>query len=98
MYANARHRPTCERTSAARPLTRTGATKLRAELSSRRASAHPWSRLGALARCVLVLFVPGHLDGFQLRLIRLGLVVGEAGQFGHVPVQVGESNGQRIDL
>jgi hypothetical protein len=32
-----------------------------------------------LLRCILVLFVPRHLDGFELRLVRFGFVVGEAG-------------------
>lgn len=47
-----------------------------------------WSGLG-----VLVLFVPGHLDGFQLFFVRGLRIVGELWQ-GHNPrMHIGESDG-----
>ena len=36
--------------------------------------------------------MPRHLDGFELRLIRLGRIVGEAGEFDHVTMQVSEAH------
>jgi hypothetical protein len=51
-----------------------------------------------LARSILIFFVPGHLDGFELRLVRFGLIVGESRQFGDITVQIREAHGQRIDI
>ena len=52
----------------------------------------------ARSASVLELLVPGHLDGFELRLVRLGRVVGEAFELGHVAVQVGEADRERIEV
>src|ERR1700712_2433621 len=59
------------RDAAIRPL---GAHRLRAMGWGTSIGRRDMVRVGTLARGVLVLFVPGHLDGLKLRLVRLGLV------------------------
>src|SRR5262249_29900031 len=47
---------------------------------------------------VLELFVPRHLDRFELRLVRRLRIVVEAGEREHFLAQVGEANRQRIEI
>src|SRR5229473_165541 len=49
-----------------------------------------------LSLAVLELFVPGHLDGFELGFVGGGRVAGEAGEFGDPFVHVGEADGERV--
>ena len=42
--------------------------------------------------------MPGHLDGFQLALVRCLWIAGKAGEFGHITVQVCEADRERIDF
>src|SRR5258706_10383819 len=67
----------------------------------KRAWKHGLSGCGlytVLALRILKFFVPGHLDGFELSLVRFGRVVGEAGQLGDVAVQIGEAYCQRVGV
>src|SRR5579872_4351930 len=52
------------------------------------------SGLGA----VLELFVPRHLDGFELAFVRRFGIASEIGQFGHVAMQVREAHRERVDF
>src|SRR5208337_1680129 len=53
-------------------------------------------RAAGLSLRVLELFMPGHLDGFKPRLVRLCRVVGKTFQFGDVAMQIGEADRQRV--
>ena len=49
-------------------------------------------------RSILELFVPRHLDGFELAFVGGSGVAFEVGELGDVFVQVGEANGEGIEL
>src|SRR6059036_3264671 len=54
--------------------------------------------LFCLAVGVLVLFVPGHLDGFENFLVGLPHIADEPRNFGHPPMEIGEPDRQRIGV
>jgi len=49
-----------------------------------------------LALAVLKLFVPGHLNGFELRLVGLGRIAGKPFKFRNPFVHVSEPHRERI--
>src|SRR5712691_11848974 len=63
----------------------------------RRKSTGPKSRTLHLTLCVLPFLVPGHLDRFELRLVRNLRVVVETVEGEHSLAEIGEAKRQRID-
>src|ERR1700730_14809662 len=57
-----------------------------------------WSPANLALSSVENLGVPGHLDRFQLGFVRLRGVVFEVWERDHIFVQVGETDGERVDF
>src|SRR5437764_8283900 len=75
-----------------------GSPMQRDKPASRSNSSETPPRMQALTLRVLVFLVPGHLDRFQPRLIRLRWIISEVRQLRHVTMQIGKANRERVDL
>src|SRR6516162_7121338 len=55
-----------------------------------------WHGISATLISVLKFFIPGHLYGFELGLVRRLGIGGKVGKLGYVAMQVGETHFERI--